>query len=592
MSTTEGRIRLSLDSSSLAAGVAKSKDALAGMDAVARRVGPALGDMSKTAKGAAIGTDLLTGGILGAVKGLGPYGLALGVAADVLISYEANATAAAKAARELLEVTQLKTKAFQDDARETANHSTFVDRDAAAIKRATGETDDKVRAMELEIARTKGLGQETHELEKQANQLRVTSLLAAADLDLYLESAADAALRRAELYGKAADILREQELKDAEHEGKMEKESVTQIVVKRRTGGRSKPQERADNSFADKAAVAEWEKLMEAREEQRKAKREQDERDFQNFDDRFAAIRSRRAEEESAQHEANIARVRAQRDLGDIEDARLQELGQERIDRQFNFDSQLQSSDQQVEQSRQLRHENEMARIEEEQRAREEQLAMQQRIVDAAAGYAGQAVAGLLSISDARKQARAAALAQGKSEAEAARAAKAAELQARAAAMIGIRNMAATKAAEHLALGIGALATTWGIPNPSAALHFAAAGMFGVLAGASAARAQTLGDRAAGMEGGGGFGGAGFGQPSAGAAGSGAANGPPQPAGAGNQIPGSPVPQPTQQSQSSSGGTVVHIHGNVIGNRQFVDDIARQLDEREHRRPRRAMGGG
>lgn len=545
MSTTnaEGRIRLSLDANALTAGVTKSKDALAGMDAVARRVGPGLGDMSKAAKGAAIGTDLLTGGILGVVKGLGPYGLALGVAADVLISYEANATAAAKAARELLEVMQLKTKAFQEDAREVANHTTFVERDSAAMRRATGETDDKVRAMELEIARTKGLGQETHELEKQANQLRVTSLLAAADLDLYLETASEAALRRAELYGKAADILREQELKDAEHEGKMEKESVTQIVVKRRTGGGAKAREKADNSFADKAAVSEWEKLMDARDEQRKAKREQDERDFQTMDERFDLIRQQKADELEAAKDAA--------------------------------------------------HDAEMQRIEEEKRAREEQLAMQQRIVDASASYAGQAVAGLLSISDARKQARAAALAQGKSEAEASRAAKVAELQARASAMTGIRNMAAVKAAEHMALGIGALATTWGIPNPSATLHFVSAGLFGALAGAAAARAGTLGDRAAGMEGGG-FGGTGFGSPGAGGQG-GAANSAPststQP-GAGNSVPGSPVPQPQAGGQSGSqGGTVVHIHGNVIGNRQFVDDLARQLDEREHRRPRRAAGG-
>lgn len=546
MSTTsaEGRIRLSLDGSSLTAGVAKSKDALQKMDEVLRRTGPALGDMSKASKAAGLGVDLLSGGILGAVKTMGPWGLAIGVGADALIGLVASSEAAEKASRAFAKAQEDERKAVLEAADAIARKAFWEKELERDLRRASAVTTPRIREIEEEIAATRGWGESTAELTRELSKLTAAELRQQKMHRAGLETLAEAEARGKDLERQAQEIERKQRLADIEEEAAREKRTAEKITVGGKSGGgAAKPKEKADNSFADKAAVSEWEKLMDARDEQRKAKREQDELDFQTRDEKFDIIMRERADA--------------------------------------------------LEEAKDKAHEAEMARIKEEKDAREEQLAMQQRIVDAAAGYAGQAVAGLLSISDARKQARAAALAQGKSEAEAARAAKVAELQARASAMTGIRNMAAVKSAEHLALGIGALATTWGIPNPSAALHFAASGLFGVLAGAAAARASSLGDRAAGMEGGGGFG-AGFGSPGAGGQG-GAANSAPsastQP-GAGNSVPGSPVPQPQAGGQSSGqGGTVVHIHGNVIGNRQFVDDLARQLDEREHRRPRRAAGG-
>lgn len=538
--TSTGTIRLQSDSSSLTAGVAKSNAALQQMDAVLRRSGPALGDMSKAAKGAALGTDLLTGGVLGAVKSMGPWGLVIGVAADALIGYIAQTEQATKITREFWQTMRDGIAFAQKTAKEVENHAVFTERDAAAIKRATGETESKIRAMEVEIARTKGLGEETYELEKAVSALRVESLLAKAETELYLETAAQAAVRRAELFAEARKIEREQELADAEHEGRVERAGIVKITVKKRTGGRRKEEEKpVDLDFAGRGEFDRELALAREAQAEKQALREQDERDWQTMDERFALIMEQRQEAAEAAKEAA--------------------------------------------------HQRELERIAAEQQAREEQLAQQQRILDAATGYTQQAVAGIVSIADARNAARRSAQAQGKSEAEVARAVRIAEMQARAARMQSIRDVAAMEAIRQLGMGIGALGITWGIPNPSSIAHFAAAGVLGGLAGAAHARSNTLSDQAAGMErGGGGLGGSGFGAPSSSGGGGGGGSGRQSIPGAGSQVPGSPVPQPQQQQQAPPARTVIYIQGNVIGDRQHIDDLARRIEERQHSRPRRA----
>lgn len=69
----------------------------------------------------------------------------------------------------------------------------------------------------------------------------------------------------------------------------------------------------------------------------------------------------------------------------------------------------------------------------------------------------------------------------------------------------GIFKEAAVLALMELAKGVAAQATTWGVPNPSAILHYKAAGMFGLIAGGAAIGASATG----GLKGGGGGGGGG-----------------------------------------------------------------------------------
>lgn len=248
-------------------------------------------------------------------------------------------------------------------------------------------------------------------------------------------------------------------------------------------------------------------------------------------------------------------------------------------------------------------HEAELARIDTERAAREQEQARMQQYISAGAQAAQQVVGGLVSITDARWQARQAALAQGKTEAQAARAAKIATLEATAGQLQALRNLAISKAIEQTALGLGALGTTWGIPNPAAMLHFASAATWavvGVGAGlgargvSSAASGMRREDAAAGAVSGGSgpAGGRGSGTPGGGGGGR---------PGNDSPIPGSPGPQaPRSGNMPAPGGAArreVHLNGPIYLLGAPTRELGRQLDEMleqaaHDRRPRRAAGGG
>ncbi len=229
----------------------------------------------------------------------------------------------------------------------------------------------------------------------------------------------------------------------------------------------------------------------------------------------------------------------------------------------------------------QIEHDARMQRIEAEQKAEDQQQGRIKKGLDFGKQAAGIIVGGLVSVSDARRQATRMARLQGKTEEEAAKAGKIAELEARAAQMKGIRDLAIVKSIDHTFEAIGAAAR---YDFVSAGLHAAAAVGFAALAGIAASRVKTLEGRADGMQGG---------SIGSGAAG-GAANGPR--GGAANtgpgpidsSIPGSPTAKPHSQQSNASAPNHYHFHGDVLGEPQdeFVRKFDQKLSEVGHSRRR------
>jgi hypothetical protein len=250
-------------------------------------------------------------------------------------------------------------------------------------------------------------------------------------------------------------------------------------------------------------------------------------------------------------------------------------------------------------QMRQVHHEANMGRLAEEKAAEEERIRVVNKATSIGEKAANTAVMSFLSIKDAQDAARQSALAQGKTQQEAARAAEIAGLRAQAAVGTRIRNEMIAFAISQLAMGVGTLFTN----QAESASHFAAFGIAtaaAVVAGSVArgqnARASSMSAQSAnsgpspfGFGGGGGFGGA--------------ANGPPSSQGDGeleggdSEIPGSQAPQAPQaggnSGQQKGGSTTingdVHLYGTP--KREFmeaVDDGLLDLSRSKRLRSREA----
>lgn len=222
------------------------------------------------------------------------------------------------------------------------------------------------------------------------------------------------------------------------------------------------------------------------------------------------------------------------------------------------------------EERKQIRHQAEMQRIEAEKQAEEEREKRIKTGLDLGKKAATSVVTGLVSVSEARRDAIRLARMQGKTEAEAARLGKIAELETRAAQMKGIRDMAILKSIDHAFEAVGAFAR---YDFASGALHLAASAGFAGLAGVTGARSRGLSDRAANMEGSAanGFGGAQGGTGSPGGTGGGPQSRP----GSDSEIPGSPTPKPKGfWEQSKPAQTVINIdrvYGTV--DKEFAKEI-------------------
>lgn len=147
----------------------------------------------------------------------------------------------------------------------------------------------------------------------------------------------------------------------------------------------------------------------------------------------------------------------------------------------------------------QVRHEATLSRISQEISAEEQRIATIEKSVEIGRRVADQTATAIFSITDAREDAINAAKAQGKTDKEAARAGKIAALEQTAGQLRALRNLAVGKALEQLAFGIGAQASTWGIPNPASIGHFVAAGVWGAIAGGAGGASRAVGSSATGM---------------------------------------------------------------------------------------------
>lgn len=246
---------------------------------------------------------------------------------------------------------------------------------------------------------------------------------------------------------------------------------------------------------------------------------------------------------------------------------------------------------------RQANHEAEMARIASEKQAEAERTATVLKAIDTGKQAATQTTLGILSVTDARRAATLAAKAQGKSDVDAAKAGKIAALEAAAGQLQSLRNLAITKAISETAEGLGMLATTWGIPNPAAMLHFAAAATWTAVGIGAGLGARGLQGRASSMQasmGGAGGGAAGGGSGSSGRGLGGGRSGS-MPRGSDSPIPGSPGPSAPSAGGGSSGGAgnktivftgPVHLYGTP--HREFIRTIDEGLEDLSHNRRRRS----
>jgi hypothetical protein len=537
----------------------------------------------------------VTGSSLGMARSLanmasafGPWGIAISIGANALLSYSESEDAAAAATKRATAAINEQRRAAQGAAADAALARFKGDVDGRRRTQLRGTLggaarDEEMLETEKLIARQQAAGEKTYALEQNLRQLQIEDLASKQAEAAVGVNLADIDARRT--YEAEVQTL------ELEKQAKAREASIAEAHELGRTEAKNHGARKAANDESYRHAQHAYQ-LEQARAAARmrlfedlRAMEENNERDREEFfaseDLRFEEAIKRSEQLQQARFAATLDRKRAEGSAAGIDDPILAQLEAERIASQFEFATEAESFDVQAEQNRQLRHEAEMQRISTEVMARQEQLAAITKYSAAAGQAAGQVVIGLLTISDARRQAKNAALAQGKSEAEAAKAGRVAELQTRASQLQGIRNMAAVRAIEQTALGIAALAS---FNYVGAGLHFGAAATFGVLAGAAGVRSNTLAGQASALEGngagGGGFGfggqaggrGAGGGSSSSGGGGSSANTGP---------IPGSPTPQP--RSGAAPRGNVVNINiARVYGS--VDDEFVQEVTEKQARR--------
>lgn len=527
------------------------------------------------------GTASFNTALQGVLGTLGPWGVAIGAAVGVVWHFVEGQHAAEEA-------TKKATQALIEQRKEAAKKSKIefyedvvVPERVKAAEERTGvkslrETEDFLEEEEALKRRDVRLARNAKDTALAKQQLSEVRAAQAAARIAVLEGEREIALARDDtdeslrLRDEAEKVRRQERIRLIDDEEKAEKKKHKAVADS--TKEELELARRAYQLELARTAAyeANWEHLKRIDANNLAAR----EKDWAEFEDAITAITAKDSKRREQLHEAEMTRMQALSEAKAIKDPVLAQLEAQRIEEEYNFAQRVETFDQQREFARQERHAAELQRIDEEKRAHEQQQEKIQKGTKIAAQYAGQIVTGLFSVRDARLGAERAARAQGKTEAEAARAGQIAELQARASQLQGIRNMAAVKAIEQTAEGIGALAS---FNYVGAALHFASAAAFGVVAGAAGVRSNTLSDRAAGMEGAGAspFGsGSSFGPGRGGGASGGAANNGPS-ANTG-PIPGSPTPQPRS---GQYGGNVnfihvEHVHGKM--DRDTVRDISEQ----------------
>lgn len=225
-----------LDRTSSAIG--KNKEAVGKFGTAAKQAAPQIASLAAGMATSAKSVSSLASALGAGAKAFGPWGLAAGIAIDIINGYVTSSQAAKQATREFWEEVRAGITFAKQSVKDAENHAIFTERDAAAIRRATEESDERARALENQIAKTEGLGQSTRDLERALSEMRAESLRAQADVELYLENDEQRLQRRIRLLKEAAAIERAQELAD------IRGDAAATLPAKRR-GGRRAPKKPA-----------------------------------------------------------------------------------------------------------------------------------------------------------------------------------------------------------------------------------------------------------------------------------------------------------------------------------------------------------
>ena len=289
----------------------------------------------------AVGLEQSKSGTLGlaqvattAAAAFGPWGIAISVAGGALLSLVSSTEASAKAARDHAKARDEERKAVEDARASVVRLEFWTAANAAAEESRLGPTRERISQLEDEAARTRGLGESTADLEREISKLTAAEIRHQKAFREGLETFAEFEARGAGLEAQARAIERRQQLVDAEAAGAEERAGVVKITVGKRGGGGggkpSTPKPTANNDFADKAAVQEWDALMDAREAQRLERKRSSDLEFKTMDERFNLIMEEQAakaeSEEKRRHEESLARIAEQQAAEEQLVARREEL--------------------------------------------------------------------------------------------------------------------------------------------------------------------------------------------------------------------------------------------------------------------------
>lgn len=539
----------------------------------ATQVATGLAKAAATAKGGLV--DIGTAAAQAATA-FGPWGAAIGLAAGALIGYISASDQAADATRKLKRE-MMQQNAVARDARRERELSDFKRRQASIEEsqasqrkmlqdRQIADTSADLLALEDALA-AHGRGRDTLALQREESRIRAENLRIQGDI-------AGAAQLERDFHLQTLELMNEKGAASRGRRGAVvQSEEFLRELSLARAANTAGALDRSDSrDFAAESARA---NAM-----QRAGS------DTRGGPDPTAAT-LRAIELERAAEDQRVGFLGAQ--IVDHE-AEMQRIDREKAARldllQTQYDASTIGAERAdiAEEMEATRHESTLQRIAAEKSAEQDRIAMVQRVTQIGTAAAGQTVAGLVSIRDARVQATNAAKAQGATDREAARAGKIAAMEQTAGQLTALRNLAIQKAIEQTALGIGALAS---FNYPGAGLHFAAAATWGVVAGGSAIAARSIDSAASGMRG--------ADNTAAQATGSTSAGGSPGGGGGGindSPIPGSPSPQsPSVGGSASRGGRVYNLTftGDVYGTpkREFIRSIDEGLDELGYQRTRK-----
>lgn len=504
----------------------------------AKRMAPPLGAAAAAALTTKASLGSLVSVVLASANAFGPWGVAVAAAGTALYSIVTAQNDAAEATRK--HTAEIKKQAAEESkiAGEKFRRGVADLKQSKAQKdflkqSGIGDLEQELRDVEDAVATARGVGANaTGFLTRQA-QLRAEVLtlqaksLEIANKEQSLDEINARYDERDRLTQEAKNILREDELRLMEQQGE-----------------------------SSRGTTKEMEKQLEILEQRRR------------FDPSLGADIDR----------SIVAQA------GAMDESSASRFGGTVID-PFSQENEMQIAEDMLEQAKVRKHEAELRRNEELKQAEEDRIAHIEKNVKIGEQAASMAVAGIIDITDARRDAIRVAKLQGATDRQAAQAGRVAAMMALEQQLKSLRNMAAMHVIEYTAKGIASQASTYGIPNPQSIGYFTAAGvMAGVAVGAGVA-AFGVGAAADNMQSGGGSSSGGFGGGFVGAGGGGGTSPRSGASPIDSSIPGSPGPQAPSAGQGSGmggGGGVVHIHGDqhfygAGGRKQFVEELEQDM---------------